>query len=144
MHIQIDPRHRYGLNLHRYYDVWYNSESSQPFFYWYNIDTIYTTKKCSLDISTSWIILTGWLLIYFCVQYFKKYRLDIGEGKEVNAEKCSRSDLQSQCITYLGPVSLYCQLASMIINRSRSQNLKFINFEINIKLIIHFNYYIHN
>ncbi|XP_016483953.1 IQ domain-containing protein IQM5 [Nicotiana tabacum] len=59
----IDPRHRYGLNLHRYYDVWYNTESSQPFFYW----------------------------------------LDIGEGKEVNAEKCSRSDLQSQCITYLGP-----------------------------------------
>lgn len=33
------------------------------------------------------------------------YRLDIGEGKEVNLEKCPRIKLQSQCIKYLGPVS---------------------------------------
>lgn len=30
------------------------------------------------------------------------YWLDIGEGKEVNLEKCPRSKLQSQCIKYLG------------------------------------------
>ncbi|KAM0853331.1 hypothetical protein ACQ4PT_051168 [Festuca glaucescens] len=30
-------------------------------------------------------------------------RLDIGEGKEINLEKCPRSKLQSQCIKYLGP-----------------------------------------
>ncbi|KAK6795990.1 hypothetical protein RDI58_009445 [Solanum bulbocastanum] len=60
----IDPRHRYGVNLNRYHDVWCNSGSSQPFFYW----------------------------------------LDIGDGKEVVVEKCSRSDLQSQCIKYLGPI----------------------------------------
>lgn len=59
----IDPRHRYGHNLHLYYDVWFKSESSQPFFYW----------------------------------------LDIGDGKEVNLEKCSRTKLQQQCIKYLGP-----------------------------------------
>ncbi|CAN6349925.1 unnamed protein product [Urochloa humidicola] len=59
----IDPRHRYGHNLHIYYDVWTKSESTEPFFYW----------------------------------------LDIGEGKEVNLEKCPRSKLQSQCIKYLGP-----------------------------------------
>ncbi|XP_074305358.1 IQ domain-containing protein IQM1-like [Silene latifolia] len=59
----IDPRHRYGHNLHIYYDVWFNSESSQPFFYW----------------------------------------LDIGDGKELNLEKCSRIKLQKQCIKYLGP-----------------------------------------
>ncbi|XP_074280734.1 IQ domain-containing protein IQM1-like [Silene latifolia] len=59
----IDPRHRYGHNLHIYYDVWFNSESSQPFFYW----------------------------------------LDIGDGKELNLEKCSRTKLQKQCIKYLGP-----------------------------------------
>uniref|UniRef100_M0ZR84 Calmodulin binding protein n=1 Tax=Solanum tuberosum TaxID=4113 RepID=M0ZR84_SOLTU len=59
----IDPRHRYGVNLNRYHDVWCNSGSSQPFFYW----------------------------------------LDIGDGKEVIVEQCSRSDLQSQCIKYLGP-----------------------------------------
>ncbi|KAL9339110.1 hypothetical protein Peur_068125 [Populus x canadensis] len=59
----IDPRHRYGHNLHFYYDVWFDSRSTQPFFYW----------------------------------------LDIGDGKEVNLEKCPRSKLQRQCIQYLGP-----------------------------------------
>ncbi|RZC81906.1 hypothetical protein C5167_044488 [Papaver somniferum] len=60
----IDPRHRYGHNLHFYYDVWFGSESSQPFFYW----------------------------------------LDVGDGKEVNHERCSRNDLQRNCIKYLGPI----------------------------------------
>ncbi|CAL9050495.1 unnamed protein product [Musa banksii] len=59
----IDPRHRYGHNLHYYYDVWFESESTQPFFYW----------------------------------------LDVGDGREMNLEKCPRSKLQSQCIKYLGP-----------------------------------------
>ncbi|KAF8406873.1 hypothetical protein HHK36_005994 [Tetracentron sinense] len=59
----IDPRHRYGHNLHFYYDVWFDSESAQPFFYW----------------------------------------LDVGDGKELNLEKCPRADLQRQCIKYLGP-----------------------------------------
>ncbi|EOY29932.1 hypothetical protein QUC31_020515 [Theobroma cacao] len=59
----IDPRHRYGHNLHFYYDVWSASRSTQPFFYW----------------------------------------LDIGDGKELNLNKCQRPDLQRQCIKYLGP-----------------------------------------
>ncbi|RWV79667.1 hypothetical protein GW17_00059165 [Ensete ventricosum] len=33
----IDPRHRYGHNLHLYYDEWFISESKQPFFYWLDI-----------------------------------------------------------------------------------------------------------
>ncbi|CAL9189139.1 unnamed protein product [Musa hybrid cultivar] len=33
----IDPRHRYGHNLHLYYDVWVKSESKQPFFYWLDV-----------------------------------------------------------------------------------------------------------
>ncbi|MED6217006.1 IQ domain-containing protein iqm5 [Stylosanthes scabra] len=33
----IDPRHRYGHNLHLYYDIWFHSQSSQPFFYWLDI-----------------------------------------------------------------------------------------------------------
>ncbi|XP_062091060.1 IQ domain-containing protein IQM1-like [Humulus lupulus] len=33
----IDPRHRYGHNLHVYYDLWFESESTQPFFYWLDI-----------------------------------------------------------------------------------------------------------
>ncbi|EEF46088.1 IQ domain-containing protein IQM1 [Ricinus communis] len=59
----IDPRHRYGHNLHLYYDIWCDSKSRQPFFYW----------------------------------------LDIGDGKEINIEKCQRNVLQRQCIKYLGP-----------------------------------------
>uniref|UniRef100_A0A2N9IQM7 Calmodulin-binding family protein n=1 Tax=Fagus sylvatica TaxID=28930 RepID=A0A2N9IQM7_FAGSY len=59
----IDPRHRYGHNLHLYYDIWFESESVQPFFYW----------------------------------------LDVGDGKEINLEKCPRNVLQRQCIKYLGP-----------------------------------------
>ncbi|KAE9609901.1 hypothetical protein Lal_00006247 [Lupinus albus] len=60
---KIDPRHRYGHNLHIYYDIWFESQSIQPFFYW----------------------------------------LDIGDGKEINVEKCPRSTLQRQCIKYLAP-----------------------------------------
>ncbi|VVB10595.1 unnamed protein product [Arabis nemorensis] len=33
----IDPRHRYGHNLHFYYEVWSESKSLQPFFYWLDI-----------------------------------------------------------------------------------------------------------
>ncbi|XVF35319.1 hypothetical protein REPUB_Repub18cG0135300 [Reevesia pubescens] len=33
----IDARHRYGHNLHFYYDVWSASRSTQPFFYWLDI-----------------------------------------------------------------------------------------------------------
>ncbi|GAB2286970.1 IQ domain-containing protein iqm2 [Dionaea muscipula] len=33
----IDPRHRYGHNLHFYYDKWLESQSRQPFFYWLDI-----------------------------------------------------------------------------------------------------------
>ncbi|OIW19222.1 hypothetical protein TanjilG_20347 [Lupinus angustifolius] len=60
----IDPRHRYGHNLHFYYDKWLQCQSREPFFYW----------------------------------------LDIGEGREVNLEKCPRTKLQQQCIKYLGPM----------------------------------------
>ncbi|XP_038978053.1 IQ domain-containing protein IQM3-like [Phoenix dactylifera] len=33
----IDPQHRYGHNLHLYYDEWCKSQAGQPFFYWLNI-----------------------------------------------------------------------------------------------------------
>ncbi|KAK9014145.1 hypothetical protein V6N11_005314 [Hibiscus sabdariffa] len=42
----IDPRHRYGHNLHFYYDVWFESASSQPFFYWLDVGD---GKAVSLD-----------------------------------------------------------------------------------------------
>ncbi|KAL4591301.1 hypothetical protein LXL04_004259 [Taraxacum kok-saghyz] len=33
----IDPRHRYGHNLHFYYGNWLHSQSKEPFFYWLDI-----------------------------------------------------------------------------------------------------------
>uniref|UniRef100_A0A251SSP5 Calmodulin-binding family protein n=1 Tax=Helianthus annuus TaxID=4232 RepID=A0A251SSP5_HELAN len=33
----IDPRHRYGHNLHFYYGKWLDSQSKEPFFYWLDI-----------------------------------------------------------------------------------------------------------
>ena len=43
--------------------------------------------------------------------YLCKFRLDIGEGKEVNlVDKCHRSKLQQQCIKYLGPVRSFSSL----------------------------------
>ncbi|XP_027916108.1 IQ domain-containing protein IQM1-like [Vigna unguiculata] len=33
----IDPRHRYGHNLKLYYDTWFESQSTQPFFYWLDV-----------------------------------------------------------------------------------------------------------
>ncbi|XVF48985.1 hypothetical protein PTKIN_Ptkin03bG0232100 [Pterospermum kingtungense] len=42
----IDPRHRYGHNLHLYYDVWFSSESTEPFFYWLDVGA---GKEVGLD-----------------------------------------------------------------------------------------------
>ena len=36
----------------------------------------------------------------------KQNMRDVGEGKEVNHERCPRSKLQLQCIRYLGSVNL--------------------------------------
>ena len=35
--LQIDPRHRYGHNLHLYYEQWCQGDAGQPFFYWSEI-----------------------------------------------------------------------------------------------------------
>lgn len=36
--------------------------------------------------------------------YMYIYRLDVGNGKEINHDRCPRLRLQQQCIKYLGPV----------------------------------------
>ncbi|KAK3436245.1 hypothetical protein EUGRSUZ_C00869 [Eucalyptus grandis] len=33
----IDPRHRHSHNLRLYYDAWFQSESTEPFFYWLDV-----------------------------------------------------------------------------------------------------------
>ncbi|XP_058107703.1 IQ domain-containing protein IQM3-like isoform X2 [Magnolia sinica] len=34
---KIDPRHRYGHNLHKYFKEWCKGNAGQPFFYWLDI-----------------------------------------------------------------------------------------------------------
>lgn len=48
---------------------------------------------------------------------FQNYRLDIGEGKEVNIERCPRSKLQLQCIKYLGPVRFQINMSVFHLSR---------------------------
>ncbi|EXC26929.1 hypothetical protein L484_001201 [Morus notabilis] len=33
----IDPRHRYGHSLHKYYEEWCKADAGQPFFYWLDL-----------------------------------------------------------------------------------------------------------
>ncbi|KAF7113040.1 hypothetical protein RHSIM_RhsimUnG0166600 [Rhododendron simsii] len=33
----IDPRHRYGHCLHKYYEEWCRTDAGQPFFYWLDV-----------------------------------------------------------------------------------------------------------
>lgn len=67
------------------------------------------------------------------------YWLDIGDGKEVNLEKCPRSKLQQQCIKYLGPTErkayeiavedgkfFYKETQKLVDTREGPQNTKWI------------------
>lgn len=44
----IDPRHRYGHNLHYYYEEWCKADAGQPFFYWLDLGSGKTLdlEKC--------------------------------------------------------------------------------------------------
>ncbi|KAK9066175.1 hypothetical protein SSX86_013496 [Deinandra increscens subsp. villosa] len=73
----IDPRHRYGHNLQLYYNVWFTSQSSQPFFYWLDVGDGKETnvEKCPRNI-----------LQYQCIKYLgpkerEEYEVIIEGGK---------------------------------------------------------------
>ncbi|XP_039038349.1 IQ domain-containing protein IQM1-like [Hibiscus syriacus] len=75
----IDPRHRYGHNLHFYYDVWFESASSQPFFYWLDVGDgkAVTIDKCPRTVLQSQ-----------CIKYLgpkerEAYQVMMEEGKLV-------------------------------------------------------------
>ncbi|KAL8500918.1 hypothetical protein ACS0TY_020488 [Phlomoides rotata] len=46
----IDPCHRYGHNLHLYYDIWFKSESAQPFFYWLDVSDGKQKERRSYEV----------------------------------------------------------------------------------------------
>lgn len=67
----------------------------------------WTVQISSLSIRTWNIFLFEFpiLGLPLMVNSFEIWRLDVGDGKEINLEKCPRSKLHRQCIKYLGPVS---------------------------------------
>ncbi|XP_048332254.2 IQ domain-containing protein IQM1 [Ziziphus jujuba] len=73
----IDPRHRYGHNLHFYYDVWSESRSTQPFFYWLDVGDgkDFNLKKCPRTV-----------LQHQCIRYLgpnerEAYQVIVEDGK---------------------------------------------------------------
>ncbi|XP_042406377.1 IQ domain-containing protein IQM3-like [Zingiber officinale] len=76
----IDPRHRYGHNLHFYYEEWSKSQAGQPFFYWLDIGDgkDLDLKECPRS-----------LLKKQCVKYLgpqerKQYKYEPVDGKIVH------------------------------------------------------------
>ncbi|XP_068641938.1 IQ domain-containing protein IQM2-like [Aristolochia californica] len=75
----IDPRHRYGHNLHFYYDSWLRCESRQPFFYWLDVGEgrEWNHEKCPRS-----------KLLQQCIKYLgpkerEEYEVIVAEGKLV-------------------------------------------------------------
>ncbi|KAL8250064.1 hypothetical protein R6Q59_033757 [Mikania micrantha] len=73
----IDPRHRYGHNLQLYYNVWFTSQSAQPFFYWLDVGDgkEISVEKCPRNT-----------LQYQCIKYLgpkerEEYEVIIESGK---------------------------------------------------------------
>ncbi|GMH12811.1 hypothetical protein Nepgr_014652 [Nepenthes gracilis] len=74
----IDPRHRYGHNLHFYYKKWLQSQSREPFFYWIDIGEgreVNLVEKCPRS-----------KLQRQCIKYLgpverKAYEVGIEDGK---------------------------------------------------------------
>ncbi|KAK1434219.1 hypothetical protein QVD17_11138 [Tagetes erecta] len=73
----IDPRHRYGHNLQLYYNVWFTSQSSQPFFYWLDVGDgkEISVEKCPRN-----------MLQFQCIKYLgpkerEEYEVVIENGK---------------------------------------------------------------
>ena len=73
-----------------------------------------------------------WKIVIIClsfnVSFIDDQRLDVGDGKEINLEKCSRQHLNRQCIKYLAPVShvirlIFRGLIFFVSNRTKGNNI---------------------
>ncbi|OAY80868.1 IQ domain-containing protein IQM2 [Ananas comosus] len=74
----IDPRHRYGHNLHYYYEGWFRCESKQPFFYWLDVGE---GKEVNLEEKCP-----RWKLQQQCIKYLgpkerEAYEVAVEDGK---------------------------------------------------------------
>ncbi|KAL2525638.1 calmodulin-binding family protein [Abeliophyllum distichum] len=74
---KIDPRHRYGHNLHFYYDLWSESKSYQPFFYWLDVGD---GKEVNLE-SCPRVNLQRQCIEYLGLKEREAYEVIVDEGK---------------------------------------------------------------
>ncbi|XP_051113901.1 IQ domain-containing protein IQM3-like [Andrographis paniculata] len=78
----IDPRHRYGHNLHIYYDEWRKTDSGQPFFYWLDLGE---GKEVDLRICPR-LKLQRQCIKYLGPQEREHYEYAIVDGKILNKQ----------------------------------------------------------
>ncbi|KAG6482673.1 IQ domain-containing protein IQM2-like [Zingiber officinale] len=74
----IDPRHRYGHNLHFYYDCWVQCESRQPFFYWLDVGE---GKEVNLEEQCTRSKLQQQCIKYLGPKEREAYEVAIEDGK---------------------------------------------------------------
>ncbi|KAH7665854.1 hypothetical protein IHE45_13G060000 [Dioscorea alata] len=86
----IDPRHRYGHNLHFYYDCWLQCESRQPFFYWLDVGE---GKEVNIEERCSRSKLQQQCIKYLGPKEREAYEVIIKDGKFYY--KCSRQLLDT-------------------------------------------------
>ncbi|XP_037426198.1 IQ domain-containing protein IQM5-like [Triticum dicoccoides] len=72
----IDPRHRYGHNLHYYYKSWLHCDSQQPFFYWLDVGE---GKEINLEDHCP-----RWKLLQQCIRYLGPKEREFYEVKIEN------------------------------------------------------------
>ncbi|MCD9637693.1 IQ domain-containing protein iqm3 [Datura stramonium] len=78
----IDPRHRYGHNLHIYYEEWCKTDSGQPFFFWLDLGD---GKKVDLEECPR-SKLQKQSIQYLGPQEREHYEYIVAEGKIVHEE----------------------------------------------------------
>ncbi|CAG7882492.1 unnamed protein product [Brassica rapa] len=74
----IDPRHRYGHNLHFYYNKWLHCQSREPFFYWLDIGE---GKEVNLVEKCTRIKLQQQCIKYLGPMERKAYEVVVEDGK---------------------------------------------------------------
>ncbi|KAH0934183.1 hypothetical protein HID58_011300 [Brassica napus] len=74
----IDPRHRYGHNLHFYYNKWLHCQSREPFFYWLDIGE---GKEVNLVDKCTRIKLQQQCIKYLGPMERKAYEVVVEDGK---------------------------------------------------------------
>eukprot|EP01018_Ginkgo_biloba_P021144 Gb_01821 [translate_table: standard] len=77
----IDPRHRYGHNLHFYYDAWFESDTVQPFFYWLDVGD---GRDLNLDQCCSRTKMQQQCIKYLGPKEREQYEVVVKNGKLVH------------------------------------------------------------